>query len=273
MRIIIFNDKDNFGYCLGRLNDSREIGKKRFWRIEKYHDFFYKKVLEFCNWKDSDNNLIRSFAYTGEYTPEVLYPFRKYCREKIQEVDELIKKEDALLVEISSQNIDANIKKRVNEHVSIIKGSFQAMKDDYILSIKKHSKYAEGQENFIKKFPIHSMARIDLKTTPLKHRQGRIIQKGVDVLLATDLVNLAHNNAYDVAIILGGDLDLMESIKLVRGSLGKVVVIVSYFNSENPALSLISNDLIREVDYFINVKNLIEDEVVSMSDLLVPKQK
>ncbi|MBU4086431.1 MAG: NYN domain-containing protein, partial [Nanoarchaeota archaeon] len=52
-----------------------------------------------------------------------------------------------------------------------------------------------------------------------------IFQKGVDVQLASDLVDFTHKNVFDVAVILSGDIDLLESIKIAKG-MGKQVVIV-----------------------------------------------
>lgn len=103
-----------------------------------------------------------------------------------------------------------------------------------------------------------------MKTTPLKQRNGEIYQKGVDVLIATDLINLAHTNAYELAIVLSGDTDLIEAVKLIR-SLGKIVIIVSYHTPNNPRLSNIS-DLMNHGDYFLNLKDLTRQELLAISD-------
>jgi len=40
-------------------------------------------------------------------------------------------------------------------------------------------------------------------------------EKGIDVALAVDLVTMAHDNAYDVAIVMSADYDLVPAIKHV----------------------------------------------------------
>lgn len=110
---------------------------------------------------------------------------------------------------------------------------------------------------------------IDLRTTPLKQSEGEIYQKGVDVLLATDLVNLAHTNAYDVAIILSGDTDLVEAVKLVK-NLGKTVIIISYHSPGDARLSNIS-DLMNAAK-FINLKDFTKEEIFAMSELRKEKE-
>ena len=54
-----------------------------------------------------------------------------------------------------------------------------------------------------------------------------LIEKGVDILLASDMLSSAYNNAYDTAILVSGDGDfayVIENIKLLKKR-----VQVSYF--------------------------------------------
>jgi len=53
-------------------------------------------------------------------------------------------------------------------------------------------------------------------------------QKGVDVLLAVDMIKFAANNAYDTAILVSGDSDLASAVDLVK-TMGKHVEVV-YFD-------------------------------------------
>ena len=93
---------------------------------------------------------------------------------------------------------------------------------------------------------------------------GKIYQKGVDVLLAIDLVNLAHIGAFDIAIILSGDTDLIEAVKMIE-TLGKTAIIFSYHTPGKPLRSNISD--LMNVGKFINLKNLTENEIKEMSIL------
>lgn len=56
---------------------------------------------------------------------------------------------------------------------------------------------------------------------------GKPVQKGVDMRVALHMLQLAYNNAYDTAILISGDADLVEAVKAVKG-LGKQVEYVCY---------------------------------------------
>jgi len=68
---------------------------------------------------------------------------------------------------------------------------------------------------------------------PLKTRYDsatkstRYVEKGVDVALATDLIGMAWENAYDVAIIVSGDADYAGAVSKVM-SKGKNVEVASF---------------------------------------------
>lgn len=55
------------------------------------------------------------------------------------------------------------------------------------------------------------------------------VQKGVDMRVALQMVRLAYNNAYDTAILVSGDADLVEAVRTVK-ELGKQVEYVGYRN-------------------------------------------
>jgi uncharacterized LabA/DUF88 family protein len=56
----------------------------------------------------------------------------------------------------------------------------------------------------------------------LKSTKGRYKQKGVDVLLATDMVVKAYQGEYDTAVVLTGDDDLVDAIEAIK-HIGKTV--------------------------------------------------
>ncbi|MBI4344354.1 MAG: NYN domain-containing protein [Euryarchaeota archaeon] len=52
---------------------------------------------------------------------------------------------------------------------------------------------------------------------------GGFRQKGVDILLAIDMINKAHLNHYDIALLLAGDDDYLDLVKTVKDISGKRV--------------------------------------------------
>lgn len=69
---------------------------------------------------------------------------------------------------------------------------------------------------------------------------GEQREKQVDVYLATQVVALAYENAYDIAIIVSGDEDFVPAIEIVQQK-GKVVVVVS-------STALLSDELRKKAD-------------------------
>lgn len=268
---MIFNDKNNFEGCLSVLNKRRADGQKRFWKFQEYHNFFFNKLKEMLNIKNNHLELIRTYVYTGKYNSDIISALSYYCRKEINEINELIKREEALLEKISSSGLGYDLRLQIENHVNYTKNIFQSIKEQKIQVIQKQIKNSEGQKKMFEY--INSLSFIELKTTNLKHARGIIYQKGIDVQIATDIVHFAHTNSYDLCLILGGDTDLIESLRLVRKGLGKIVVIVAYYDERYPLKSCISPSLIKEADYFLNMADMNEDEILSISDILKFKNK
>ena len=134
---------------------------------------------------------------------------------------------------------------------------------NYLRYKQKQEKQFEGQKEFFRELASNPL--IDIRSTPLKQHLGEIHQKGVDVLLASDLIHLAHIGAYDMAIILSGDTDLIEAAKLIK-SLGKIPIIISYHTPGNPLRSNISD--LMNAGKFLNLRTDFSDqEILEMSDL------
>lgn len=61
-------------------------------------------------------------------------------------------------------------------------------------------------------------------------RGPKYIQKGVDILLATEMLFFGFNNMYDIAVLCSGDQDFLPMIQRVK-DLGKLVYVVSFDHS------------------------------------------
>ncbi|MGP7999542.1 MAG: NYN domain-containing protein [Streptosporangiaceae bacterium] len=62
-------------------------------------------------------------------------------------------------------------------------------------------------------------------------------QKGVDTLLVLDLVRMAQQRAFDTAMVVAGDRDLAEALRIVADDYARRVVLYSVDGSE-PAMEL-----------------------------------
>lgn len=73
---------------------------------------------------------------------------------------------------------------------------------------------------------------IEVKLKPIKRRGDKLIEKGVDVSLVTDMLSLGFKKAYDTAIIISGDADFCEAINEIKGE-GRKVEIAAFRDSIN----------------------------------------
>jgi uncharacterized LabA/DUF88 family protein len=87
---------------------------------------------------------------------------------------------------------------------------------------EEHRKYA-GQQRFFTAVQRHRKGVLRLARFERDHVSGALREKGVDVLLAIDLVRLAAENTYDVAIVLSGDGDLVPAVQMAQQIYGKQV--------------------------------------------------
>ncbi len=100
---------------------------------------------------------------------------------------------------------------------------------------------AEGyreQQDFLN--ALREMPYLEVRLGGTKLAQGIPVEKGIDVMLATDLLHFAWNNLYDVAVLVSGDSDFAYALQAVK-NMGKHVE-VAYFESN------ISRDLLDVCD-------------------------
>jgi len=90
-----------------------------------------------------------------------------------------------------------------------------------------------GRSSQIKFLDYLRSLDIQVIEKPLKTRYDpktnstRYVEKGVDVALATDLIGMAWEDAYDVAVIVSGDADYAGAVKKVMGK-GRNVEVASF---------------------------------------------
>ncbi len=97
--------------------------------------------------------------------------------------------------------------------------------------------YREQQEflDILRKTPY-----LEVRLGSTKMAQGIPVEKGIDIMLATDLLHFAWNGLYDVAVLVSGDSDFAYALQAVK-NMGKHVE-VAYFESN------VSKDLLDVAD-------------------------
>jgi uncharacterized LabA/DUF88 family protein len=98
--------------------------------------------------------------------------------------------------------------------------------------------YREQQEflNTLRETPYLEVRLGGTKMAP----GGVPVEKGIDVMLVTDLLHFAWNNLYDVAVLVSGDSDFAYALQAIK-NMGKHVE-VAYFESN------VSKDLLAVAD-------------------------
>lgn len=92
---------------------------------------------------------------------------------------------------------------------------------------------------------LRNMPYTEVKLGRLEKRPGGVVEKGVDVKLATDMLYMAFRDTYDTAIIISGDGDFADVVRAVK-NLGKHV--------ENAFCRIGSSRLLRqECDRFVEI--------------------
>ena len=104
-------------------------------------------------------------------------------------------------------------------------------------AIQRPDGHREQQEflDILQKTPY-----LEVRLGSTKISQGIPVEKGIDIMLATDLLYFAWNDFYDVAVLVSGDSDFAYALQAVK-NMGKHVE-VAYFESG------VSKDLLNVAD-------------------------
>ncbi len=96
----------------------------------------------------------------------------------------------------------------------------------------------EGQQKFLA--ALQNTPYLDLRLADIKTRGDITIEKGVDIMLASDLINMAWKDLYDVAIVVSGDGDFAYAVQCVK-DLGKHVEVAAFQSSLSHELSQVAD--------------------------------
>jgi len=99
-------------------------------------------------------------------------------------------------------------------------------------------------------------------------RRRTYTEKGIDVALATKLLILATNRAFETAILVSGDKDYLETVKAVK-NLGMRIEIVSWRGSLSQELGQESS---RNVIFLDDLRAEIEKPADAEIEGLVPEE-
>lgn len=150
---------------------------------------------------------------------------------------------------MGSKTYDKNFKIDHSKLVNFLKGNNKLVRAYFFdcAPDKAHPKY-ENKQKFIDFLRANGITVFE---RPLRYRDdGKPFQKGVDVALATEMLSLCMQNAYDTAIIVSGDSDYAHAIERVKHT-GKNVHCASFSHC-------LSNDLKKVADKVIILDHIAD---------------
>ena len=89
----------------------------------------------------------------------------------------------------------------------------------------KNQQAYHDQQKFLS--VLYNTPYLEVKLGISKQRGETSVEKGVDIMVATDLLKLAWEDSYDVAILVSGDGDFAYAVKTVK-DLGKHVEVAAF---------------------------------------------
>ena len=118
---------------------------------------------------------------------------------------------------------------------NLYKGLVQHLGSDYRLNFVEFITLLTAGRKLLRAYVTVRLGR-------LERRADGFVEKGVDIQIAVDMLRLAFVNAYDIAVLVSGDGDFAEVVRVVQ-DLGKQVE-----NTTFHALS--SHRLAQQADHF-----------------------
>jgi len=133
------------------------------------------------------------------------------------------------------------------EFASRLCGSRRLFRTYYYNVLQDQTQRPDGyrdQQEFLD--TLRKTPYLEIRLGSTKVAQGIPVEKGIDIMLATDLLYFAWNDFYDVAVLVSGDSDFAYALQAVK-NMGKHVE-VAYFESGG------SKDLLNVADnrYLLN---------------------
>ena len=84
---------------------------------------------------------------------------------------------------------------------------------------------AQEQQKFLAS--MYAIPRLEVRLGTFKYRGDQMVEKGVDIMLATDLLQFAWRDLYDVAVLVSGDGDFSYAVQAVK-NMGKYVEVAAF---------------------------------------------
>lgn len=166
---------------------------------------------------------------------------------------------DCNLVHLRTYFYTGEFTDKLTERIQKTLEKYPEKKEEIELLLEKTKKDKEKQVNFFRLAKDYYFFEVKSKPLQFSPSDLKIFQKGVDVQLAADLVDFTHKNIFDVAVILSGDIDILESIKIAKG-MGKHIIL---FANQ----SVTAEEMKKYSDFFIDLNRFTKEQLDQFSHI------
>lgn len=101
---------------------------------------------------------------------------------------------------------------------------------------------------------LYKLKELHLECLDCSHKFSKLVQKGVDVGIATLVIKLAAQNQYDSLILSAGDGDFEDAIAFAKEELHKKIVICGFDGSVSADLQSYADNVIWLNDIWSEIK-------------------
>jgi uncharacterized LabA/DUF88 family protein len=99
----------------------------------------------------------------------------------------------------------------------------------YYYNILRDSEQAyQEQQKFLS--GLYKIDFLEVRLRPSKYREGILIEKGIDIMMATDILQFGWQDLYDTAILVSGDGDFAYALQTIK-NMGKHVEVAAFSNT------------------------------------------
>ncbi len=123
----------------------------------------------------------------------------------------------------------------------------------------------QQQQKFLE--ALSQVPYLETRFGKVAYREGQMIEKGVDIMLATDMLHYAWLDYYDMAVLVSGDGDFAYALQTVK-NIGKFVQVVAFESNQSAELWKIG-----DTTTLLNSELLTKENLWLRNDDNKPKRK
>ena len=115
---------------------------------------------------------------------------------------------------------------------------FRAYYYNILQDSERNSQAFQEQQQFLA--TLYNTPYLEIRLGTSKVRRDTVVEKGVDIMIATDLLQLAWNDLYDAAILISGDGDFAYALQAIK-NIGKYAEVGAFDRNLAPELGQVAD--------------------------------